>query len=344
MHMSRKVQKKRLEKLRDNPATAWRISPMTWKYFKKYDDFRLVSEAALRKTSLAFAPWHIVEAEDDRYRNLTTTTLVVDTIDAALKQPKLALAPAAAGKKPPLPVPKKINLIQSLDLTVKLNAAVYEKKLGELEADLSRLTRKMHQASGSMTLVFEGPDAAGKGGTIRRLTEPMDARIWQFMSVAAPTDEESAHPYLWRFWRKLPRTGRITIYDRSWYGRVMVERLEGFCTVEEWQRAYSEITQFEEQLTEFGTIVIKFWLAIGPDEQLKRFKDREVTPYKQYKLTAEDWRNREKWDAYVAGACDMIERTSTSNAPWVLVEANDKFWARIKVLKTVRDALKKQFD
>jgi polyphosphate kinase 2 (PPK2 family) len=274
---------------------------------------------------------------------LTVATAVAETIESALNQPKPALPPAATGKKPPLPVPKKVNLIQSLNLDKRLTPEQYESRLADLEGDLARLTRKMNQASGSMTLVFEGPDAAGKGGAIRRLTEPMDARLWQFMSVAAPTDEESAHPYLWRFWRKLPRAGRITIYDRSWYGRVMVERLEGFCTTEEWQRAYSEITQFEEQLTDFGTIVVKFWLAISPEEQLKRFKDRETTPYKQYKLTEEDWRNRDKWDAYVAAACDMVERTGTATAPWVLVEANDKYWARIKVMKTVRDALKKRF-
>jgi polyphosphate kinase 2 (PPK2 family) len=288
---------------------------------------------------MSFAPWTIIEAEDDRYRHLTATTVLADAIEAALKARESA--PKSAAKKPPMPVPAKRNVIQSLDLTSHLTQVQYDKRMVELEADLSRLTRKMHQAQGSMTLVFEGPDAAGKGGNIRRLTEPMDARIWQFMSVAAPTDEERAHPYLWRFWRQLPRRGRITIYDRSWYGRVLVERVEGFCTEEEWRRAYSEITQFEEQLSEFGTTVIKFWLAISPQEQLKRFKDREITPYKQYKLTEEDWRNREKWDGYVAAACDMIERTSTSVAPWVAVEANDKLWARVKVMKTVRDALLK---
>jgi polyphosphate:AMP phosphotransferase len=343
MHLAKKVQKKRLEKLRDSPKTAWRIGPLTWKYFKKYDEFRRVSEMALRKTSLAFAPWHIIEAGDDRYRYLTSSTFLAEAIEAAMKRPKALPAPAAEGKKPPMPVPKAVNLIQSMDLSARLPDGVYEKRLIELDADLNRLTRKMVDAGGSMTLVFEGTDAAGKGGAIRRLTEPIDARIWQFMSVAAPTDEERAHPYLWRFWRQLPRRGHITIYDRSWYGRVLVERLEGFCTQEEWQRAFSEITQFEEQLTDFGTIVIKFWLTISPEEQLKRFKERETTPYKQYKLTAEDWRNREKWSGYIAAACDMIERTSTSNAPWVLVEANAKYWARIKIIKTVRDALKKSY-
>jgi polyphosphate kinase 2 (PPK2 family) len=159
-------------------------------------------------------------------------------------------------------------------------------------------------------------------------------------SVAAPTDEERAHPYLWRFWRDLPRHGHITIYDRSWYGRVLVERIEGFCAPEDWRRAYSEINGFEEQLAEFGTILLKFWLAISPEEQLRRFKDRQGTPYKQYKLTEEDWRNRAKWDAYEAAAADMVERTSTDDAPWVLVEANDKLWARAKVIKSVVKRLK----
>jgi polyphosphate kinase 2 (PPK2 family) len=161
------------------------------------------------------------------------------------------------------------------------------------------------------------------------------------ISIAAPTEEERAHPYLWRFWRHLPRLGRVTIFDRSWYGRVLVERIEGFCSQEEWQRAFTEINAFEEQVARFGITVVKFWLTISAEEQLRRFKDRETTPYKQYKLTEEDWRNREKWGAYEAAACDMIEKTSTALAPWVLVEANDKLHARIKVVSTVCDLLEK---
>ena len=343
MHMGKKVQKKRLESLRDDPKTAWRITPLTWKYFKKYNAFRSVSEVALRKTSVARAPWHIIEATDERYRHLTAATILADTVTEALARPPRAQPPMALGIKPPQPVPVAPNVLSALDLTHHLTEKAYEKRLAELEADVARLTRRMHEKGGSMSLVFEGPDAAGKGGAIRRVTSPMDARLWQFMSVAAPTDEERAHPYLWRFWRHIPRAGRITIYDRSWYGRVLVERIEGFCTEDEWQRAYAEIVHFEEQLTDFGTIVLKFWLAISPDEQLRRFQDREGTPYKQYKLTPEDWRNREKWDAYTAAACDMIERTGTANAPWVLVEANDKRWARIRVLTAVRDALHHRF-
>jgi polyphosphate kinase 2 (PPK2 family) len=194
------------------------------------------------------------------------------------------------------------------------------------------------------TSLVEGPDAAGKGGVIRRITQSMDARLYRLMSVAAPTDEERARPYLWRFWRALPRVGRSTIYDRSWYGRVLVERVEGFAAAEEWRRAYGEINAFEEQLAGAGTIIRKFWIALSADEQLKRFKDRQVTPYKQYKITEEDWRNRAKWGAYEAAACDMIERTSTEHAPWVLVEGNDKLWARVKVMKTVVEALEKELN
>jgi AMP-polyphosphate phosphotransferase len=344
LHLSKKVQKKRLRSLSEDSVTAWRVSSQTWKYHKKYDAFREVSEGVLRKTSLEFARWHIVEGADERYRHVTAATILADAMQEGIRTNTAAYKQWNLKKKPDLPVPKRRNVIDALNLSSRLPDAQYRKRLAALEADLSRLTHKMYEAKGSMTLVFEGPDAAGKGGTIRHLTAPIDARLWQHMSVAAPTDEERAHPYLWRFWRKIPRRGHITIYDRSWYGRVLVERIEGFCTEEQWRRAYSELTQFEEQLQDFGGIVIKFWLAISSQEQLKRFKDRETTPYKQYKLTEEDWRNRKKWGAYIAAACDMVERTSTSGAPWVLVEANDKHWARIKVMKTVRDALKAKYD
>jgi polyphosphate kinase 2 (PPK2 family) len=200
---------------------------------------------------------------------------------------------------------------------------------------LNELTQELRDRKRSLILVFEGPDAAGKGGAIRRLTQAMDARDYQVIAIAAPTDEERARPYLWRFWRALPRAGRIAIYDRSWYGRVLVERIEGFCAEDEWQRAYAEINSFEAQLNDSGNIVQKFWLQVSPDEQLKRFTERRDTPYKQYKLTEEDWRNRAKWDAYEAAACDMIEKTSTEEAPWTLVEANSKEHARLKVMKTV---------
>ncbi len=344
MHLAKDVQKKRMKKLAKDPATAWRITPETYKFFKKYDRFRAVSEEALRRTSTGFAPWHVVEASDDRYRSLTVMKTIRDTLDQALKESAAAKADRKKRLKPDLPVPKPHNLIRHLDLKQSLTKAVYEKRLAKDTARLNELTRQLRTAGKSLLCVFEGPDAGGKGGSIRKITEATDARIYQVNSVAAPTDEERAHPYLWRFWRHIPMKGRVAIFDRSWYGRVLVERVEGFATPDEWQRAYSEINAFEEQLASFGIVIVKFWMAISPDEQLRRFRDRKTTPYKQYKLTEEDWRNRAKWDAYEAVACDMIEKTSMSIAPWVLVEANDKYWARIKVLETVCERLENAID
>jgi polyphosphate kinase 2 (PPK2 family) len=229
-------------------------------------------------------------------------------------------------------------------MTRTLDEGTYEQKLLKYQGKLNFLARRLYKEERSMILVFEGPDAAGKGGAIRRLTAAMDARDYQVIAVAAPTDEEQAQPYLWRFWRQLPRLGRVTIFDRSWYGRVLVERIEGFCTPDDWQRGYVEINAFEEQLTDFGILVLKFWLAITPEEQFSRFQDRQTTPYKHYKLTEEDWRNRDKWHAYEVAACEAIEKTNTTAAPWVLVEANNKDWARIKVLKTVVRTLERAFD
>jgi polyphosphate kinase 2 (PPK2 family) len=192
-------------------------------------------------------------------------------------------------------------------------------------------------------VVFEGNDAAGKGGSIRRITAALDARQFAIIPVAAPTEDERVQPYLWRFWRHIPRKNRVSIFDRSWYGRVLVERVEGFCKEADWMRAYSEINDFEEQLAVQGAIVVKFWLAISKEEQLKRFKEREAIGFKRFKITEEDWRNREKWDDYVCAVGDMVERTSTDIAPWTLVEANNKYYARIKILKTLCEAIEEAF-
>jgi polyphosphate kinase 2 (PPK2 family) len=189
--------------------------------------------------------------------------------------------------------------------------------------------------------VLEGWDAAGKGGIIRRVTRAIDARSYRVITISAPTDEERAHHYLWRFWRHIPRGGRFTIYDRSWYGRVLVERVEGFAAEDEWIRAYREINEFEEELTDHGIVLVKFWVHIDPDEQLARFKAREETSFKQHKLTEEDWRNREKWDDYAHAVNDMVERTSTEFAPWNLIEGNDKRWARVRALQVLCERLEK---
>ena len=235
-----------------------------------------------------------------------------------------------------------MNVINCLDLSQTVGPDQYRVELSKSQEQINRLTRRLHDERRSLILVFEGNDAAGKGGAIRRFTTAVDARDYRVMTVSKPTDEELAHPYLWRFWRTIPRRGKVTIYDRSWYGRVLVERVEGFCTPQEWQRAFGEINDFEQHLTGFGIILLKFWLAISPDEQYRRFEQRQATSYKQYKITPEDWRNRDRWQSYEAAACDMIEKTSSDVAPWTLVEANDKKYARLKVLRTIAETLERE--
>jgi len=231
------------------------------------------------------------------------------------------------------------NVINSLNYAKKLEDKEYKQQLAELQGELALATRKKKFNKRSLILVFEGQDAAGKGSTIRRITQALDARSYNVIPIAAPSSEERAQPYLWRFWRQLPRQGRVTIFDRSWYGRVLVERVEGFAKDADWMRAYQEINQFETQLVESGAIVLKFWLAITKEEQLARFRAREKTPFKSFKITEEDWRNRKKWGAYETAACDMVERTSTAHAPWHLVPGNDKQYARIEVLRAICEAL-----
>jgi polyphosphate:AMP phosphotransferase len=337
LHLSKDAQKRRLKELEEDPDRRWRVTGADRLYRKHYDKIREIAEHVLRRTGTGDAPWHIVEGADARYRQLTVAQLVLKATNQRLAQ--LDAEAARPPAKPDRPKPAKVNLLNRLDLSLALGRAEYEKKMIKLQGRVARLTRRLHRRGRSMVLVFEGPDAAGKGGVIRRLIGAMDARDYQVVSIAAPTDEERAHPYLWRFWRHAPGHGRITIFDRSWYGRVLVERIEGFCRPAEWRRAFAEINAFEQQLAEFGSIVQKFYLNISPDEQLKRFEHRERTPYKQYKINAEDWRNREKWEAYEAAACEMIEKTSSESSPWVLVEANDKMWARVKVLEAVIDRL-----
>ena len=215
----------------------------------------------------------------------------------------------------------------------------YRSELAKQQSRLWKLTWEANRKKVSSVAVFEGWDAAGKGGCIRRMTWAMDARLYHVISVAKPTDEEYARHYLWRFWRHIPRAGLATIYDRSWYGRVLVERVEGFAQETEWTRAYLEINDFERQLVDHGTVVTKFWLHISPEAQLERFKEREKIAWKKYKLTDEDWRNREKWRAYELAVHDMVVRTSTQEAPWKLVPACDKRLARLTVLKTFCDRL-----
>lgn len=338
-HLGKEMQVERIRKLRKNPKTKWRIGERDLAALKSYDKFRAVAEQTLRLTSTGEAPWMIIEGYDERYRNVTTASHILEVVRKRMElDPKTLRGTTTAWKAPRA---EDKTILDFLDLDKQLDKTEYRKELARLQGRLSVLSRTARERKISTIVVLEGWDAAGKGGIIRRVTRAIDARSYRVITVAAPTDEERAHHYLWRFWRHIPRAGRFTIYDRSWYGRVLVERVEGFAAEDEWIRAYREINEFEEELTDHGIVLVKFWVHIDKDEQLARFKAREQTSFKQHKLTDEDWRNREKWDDYAYAVNDMVERTSTEFAPWNLIEGNDKRWARVRALQILCERLEK---
>jgi polyphosphate:AMP phosphotransferase len=340
-HLSKKRQRKRLKNLESDPETSWRVTRRDWDFFKLYDRFYRVSEDTLRQTSTAHAPWILVEGSDPAYRAVTVGRTLLEAMRKRLDA--RAERRAATARVAPIVRPvDRLHVLAHMDLGLKLDKRHYAERLQELQRRLALAVRRREFEERNVVCLFEGMDAAGKGGAIRRITAALDARLYHTIPVAAPTDEERAQPYLWRFWRHLPRKGRLTLYDRSWYGRVLVERVEGFCPEADWMRAYAEINDFEQQLVRNGAIVAKYWLQITNEEQLRRFREREKTRFKRFKITPEDWRNREKWDAYQLAAADMVERTSTAHAPWVLVEANDKYHARVKILSTLVEAIERE--
>jgi polyphosphate:AMP phosphotransferase len=330
-HLSKKGQKKRFVHLESDPKTRWRVTERDWKHYKLYDKFIKASERALRETSRAEAPWTIIDGSDPRYRSMTVGRIILDALRTRLADGSGSVTGVAA---PPNPIDDR-GVLRHLDLSHKLSKDKYDAQLEKYQGRLAQLIRHKRFGKISVIAAFEGVDAAGKGSAIRRVTDALDARQYEIFPIAAPSEEERAQPYLWRFWQRVPRRGRVAIFDRSWYGRVLVERVEGFCSQYDWLRAYSEINDFEEQLVRNGAVLAKFWLQISREEQLKRFEAREDTPFKQFKITPEDWRNRDKWDAYELAVSDMVARTSTEIAPWTLVEAEDKRYARIKILKTL---------
>jgi polyphosphate:AMP phosphotransferase len=339
-HLSKERQKERLNELSESKATRWRVTDEEWRRFRKYDRYRKISEHALRETSSAHAPWIVLEGWDARYRDVT----VGSAVELAIRERVTALGEKKVSRRPvraPVTVPSGdgVTLVKSMDLSRKLPKKDYEEELARWQRKLALLTRKSGFDGRSLITVFEGSDAAGKGGSIRRVASALDPRRYEIVPIAAPSEEERAQPYLWRFWRHLPAKGRVTIFDRSWYGRVLVERVEGFAAEADWSRAYSEINDFEAQLTRHGVILVKLWLQVGKAEQLRRFKERENTEWKRFKIGPEDWRNREKWEAYELAVGDMVDRTSTADAPWTLVESDDKYWGRVKVLRTVVETL-----
>jgi polyphosphate kinase 2 (PPK2 family) len=340
LHISKAEQKKRFKRLEKNPATAWKVTRADWRDHRRYEKYAVAVEEMLARTSAATAPWTIVEATDARYARVKVFETIANAIQAELDRraaaPKPALKPMATPAKSVL---RRSTILDRVDLTVAVDRERYERELDQLHERLFLLEHELYIARTPAIIAFEGWDAAGKGGVIKRLTRGLDPRGYEVAPIAAPSTEEKAHHYLWRFWRAIPKAGHITIFDRSWYGRVLVERVEGFCTEDEWKRAFREINEFERQLADYGAAVVKFWLHISPQEQLRRFKERQRTPYKQWKITDEDWRNREKWPQYRIAVNDMLTQTSTPHAPWTILEANCKLHARVKALRTVADAL-----
>jgi polyphosphate:AMP phosphotransferase len=332
--LSKSDHKKRLKKTSRELREQWRVAEAERRFVEHYDEARPPINDLLSETSSADVPWIKFEDTDRRERNLVIGRAIRDAILAGIERSKVE------DQRPAVQLPRpQQSVLEAVDLTRTLDRDEYRRRLDRLLPRLRNLALAARQKGRSSVLAFEGWDAAGKGGAIRRLTRAMDARDYKVVPIAAPTEEESKHHYLWRFWRPYPRAGRMLIFDRSWYGRVLVERVEHYATAAEWTRAYQEIRNFEEMLMETGNPVCKFWLHIDADEQLRRFELREKTGYKKYKMTEEDYRNREKWDEYVAAVDEMVDRTSTQAAPWHIVPANDKRVARIQVIETVCDAL-----
>ncbi len=338
MHFTREEQLQRIAALREDRNTAWRVSDDDlWqqqqyeRFFKAYDSFMTDTQAT--------APWHILDAKSRKKSLLDGLRAITETIDDSLKAGRYE--GTDAGKSFPL---LGSPSLKDADITLSMDTEEYKVELKRLQDRLRDLHNQIYRKRIPVVICYEGWDAAGKGGNIRRITYPLDPRGFDVIPIASPTPEELARHYLWRFWTKLPRSGHVTIFDRTWYGRVMVERIEGFCSENDWRRAYGEINEFEKELTDWGTVVLKFWIQIDPDTQLERFTLRQNTPEKQWKITDEDWRNRDKWPQYEEAVEEMLAKTSTEYAPWHIISSVDKKYARIQTLQIVTDALERAVD
>ncbi len=339
LHTPRSELKKRLKRARKDKSLAWQISAEDRLIYKHYEKLQSVAERVLRETGRGGALWSVVESTDDLYRNVTVAQILLQALTKRVAEPeRVRPKPRRSGDSNP------VTVLDQVDLSKSLSKKDYEDRLHRWWKRLAKASRRAHESGMATVLAFEGWDAAGKGGVIRRVTRAIDAAHYRVIPIAAPTEEEKGHHYLWRFWRQLPRAGHFAIFDRSWYGRVLVERLEGFAAEEEWKRAYAEINDFEEQMIQRGVLVLKFWVHISQEEQLRRFELREKIPFKKYKITADDYRNRSRFNDYEAAADEMIERTSTEHARWHIVAGNDKRWARINVLKTLCRQMERALD
>ena len=371
LHISKKEQKKRLKAMEKDPLLKWKVSKEDWKHHRQYDKYYKAYDEALEKTSTHYAPWSIVEATDLRFaqlkvfeeliaaarlaversqQQLTAKTPPVKagaaragtaragTARAGAAEAGAAKAGASGGLRWMAKLDRK-TILDEVDLSLALDKGSYKKRLAKLQVELRDWEYKLFKKRVPLIVLYEGWDAAGKGGNIKRMTENLDPRGFDVVPVTAPSEEEKSHHHLWRFWRDIPKAGHMCIFDRSWYGRVLVERIEGFCSELQWRRAFQEIREFERMLVRAGVVLVKFWIHISKEEQLRRFKAREADPYKSYKLTEEDWRNRSKWEQYEEAVVDTLNRCSTSYAPWTIIEGNDKYWARVKTIETVIKAL-----
>ncbi len=336
LHTPADAQRVRLKRAQSDPALGWRVDQRDWAALDSLSKARPVVERLLRRLSFPGSPWTVVEATNSRYRDVTVARTLLSALTSRLAQAPSPAMPSMLSA----PDANQVSVLATVDLSARVEKELYRKRLNKLQSRLHRLSLEARERGLSTVLAFEGWDAAGKGGVIRRVTQSLESGDFRVISTAAPSAEERRYHYLWRFWRDLPAAGTVVIYDRTWYGRVLVERVEGFATEAEWQRAYDEINDFEAQMVERGYLVQKFWLHISPDEQLARFQARENTPYKQHKITEEDYRNRGRWADYERAVDHMVLRTSTEEAPWYLVSSNDKLHARIEVLEKVTAGLK----
>ena len=349
VHISKAEQRHRMEELFENPDTRWRVSDDELMRCAEYNDIYELHDELLKRSDFEFAPWVLVNGEDKRIANLQVAQTMVDALRQGLAA-KAAAREAAAAKAPSAEAPLLSAFpictdhpdLDEVDHTLKLEREDYEKQLKHEQKRLAKLELEMYLQRIPLVVMYEGWDAAGKGGAIKRVAQALDARAYHIFPSPAPTPLELAHPHLWRYWTRLPKAGHVGIYDRSWYGRVLVERVEGFASPQEWQRAYDEINAFERDLVDWGAILVKFWVEVHPDEQLRRFQERQDTPEKQWKITPDDWRNREKNPQYYQAVQDMFRLTSTTYAPWTLLESDDKLYARIKSLRTINEALEKR--
>jgi polyphosphate:AMP phosphotransferase len=339
-HLEQKDQKKRLEKRGGDPALSWSVTDRDWLENREYDSFLFCVEEMLSFTGTEYAPWTIVAASDFEFAAWKILSTVERMLRARLSGEEW---PETGGVLGGVEYEKSAAL-SATEPEGDLDGKEYAKKLAEFQAELKSLEIRVFRERLPVIILFEGVDAAGKGGAIRRITEALYPMNYTVYPIGAPNDWERSHHYLWRFWKDFPREGHIAIFDRSWYGRVLVERVEGFCSPAEWHRAYREINETERHLTDFGTLIVKFWLQIDQEEQLRRFESRRDDPFRAWKLTDEDWRNREKWDDYQAAAGEMIVRTGTPYAPWTVVSTNSKKLARIRILSTVTDGIRRALD